>query len=63
MRRVLEMSKEHSKMEVWAARLSAKIAQLRNELSKISTEELATLSGADLQGGHSRGTARIELPL
>jgi hypothetical protein len=45
------MSKEHSKMKVWAARLSAKIAQLRNELSNISTEELSTLSGSDLQGG------------
>jgi hypothetical protein len=49
--KTLEMSKEHSKMALWAARLSAKTTQLRNELSNISTEKLATLSGSELQGG------------
>ncbi len=45
------MSKEQSKIEVWTARLSTKVEYLRNELSNISSEKLATLSGSDLKKG------------
>jgi hypothetical protein len=55
------MSKEYSKMEVWASRLSTKVAQLRNELRNISIEELAALSGSDFQKGNLVLTCLFEV--
>jgi hypothetical protein len=55
------MSIENLKIEVWATRLSNQVAQLWNQLANIPTEQLAKLSGSDLQKGNLVLTCLFEV--